>query len=300
MIDGAQNRPPRFHQNRRPKDMTADATETAVSRHYTHGGLEAAIRDGLAALGKDPESLAPTDLAPVDEFHIGGREATEHLAQSLGLKAGMRLLDIGSGIGGAARYFAGEHSVTVTGIDLTDEYVEVASTLAAWVGLSRQVTFRQASALALPFEAASFEAVTMLHVGMNIADKAALFAETARVLVSGGQIGVYDIMRVGDGPLAFPVPWAADEMASFLATPDAYQDALAAAGLEVVAQENRLDYAISFFARMRARLGGKDGPPPLGLHILMGADAPTKVGNMMRNVEAGLMAPVEIIARKPG
>jgi radical SAM superfamily enzyme YgiQ (UPF0313 family) len=70
--------------------------------------------------------------------------------------------------------------------------------------------------------------------------------------------------------------------------------------LEVFAQESRRDFAIAFFERMRARLGGKDGPPPLGLHILMGADASAKVGNMIRNVEAGLMAPVQIVARKPG
>jgi SAM-dependent methyltransferase len=300
MIGIAQIRPPSIHRIRRPEVMTADTTETDVSRHYTHGGLEAAIRDGLAALGKDPAGLRPADLAPVDEFHIGGREATERLAQSLGLKPGMRLLDIGSGIGGAARYFAADHGAEVVGIDLTDEYVQVASTLAAWVGLSKQVTFRQASALALPFEAASFEAATMLHVGMNIADKAALFAEAARVLAPGGQIGVYDVMRVGDGPLVYPVPWAADEAASFLAPPEAYRDALAAAGLEVFAQESRRDFAVAFFERMRARLGGKDGPPPLGLHILMGADASAKVGNMIRNVEAGLMAPVQIVARKPG
>ena len=280
--------------------MTAEATETAASRHYAHGSLEAAIRDALAAIGKDIESLAPADLAPVDEFHIGGREATEHLARALGLTAGMRLLDIGSGIGGAARYFAAEHGAEVVGIDLTDEYVQVASTLAAWVGLSKQVTFRHASALALPYEAASFEAATMLHVGMNIPDKAALFAEAARVLAPGGQLGVYDIMRVGDGPLAYPVPWAADETVSFLAVPETYKEALTGAGLDIVAEENRRDYAIAFFERMRARLGGQDGPPPLGLHILMGADAPIKVGNMMRNIEAGLMAPVEIIARKPG
>ena len=280
--------------------MTTDATETDVSRHYTHGGLEAAIREGLAALGMGPEGLAPADLAPVDEFHIGGREATERLAQSLGLKPGMRLLDIGSGIGGAARYFAADHGAEVVGIDLTEEYVRVASTLAAWVGLSEQVTFRQASALALPFEAATFEAATMLHVGMNITDKAALCTEAARILVPSGQIGIYDVMQVGDGPLAFPVPWATDEAVSFLAAPDAYRNALTGAGLEIIAEENRRDYAIAFFERMRARLGGKDGPPPLGLHLLMGADAQAKVGNMMRNVEAGLIAPVQIVARKPG
>jgi len=157
---------------------------------------------------------------------------------------------------------------------------------------------RQASALDLPFPPGSFDAATMLHVGMNIADKPALFAETARVLAAGGRIGIYDIMRLEDGPLAYPVPWTAGEAADFLAPIDTYRKAIAAAGLSVVSVENRRDFAVDFFDRLQARLRGAGGPPPLGLHILMGADAPTKVANMIANIAAGIMAPVEIIARK--
>ncbi|HUT49429.1 MAG TPA: methyltransferase domain-containing protein [Alphaproteobacteria bacterium] len=186
--------------------MTAKTTENTVARHYTHGGLEAAIRAALAAAGKDPVALAPGDLAPVDEFHIGGHEATEHLAQTLKITPGMHLLDIGCGIGGAARYFAAASGARVTGIDLTDEYVAVATALADWVGLSGQVSFRQASALDLPFDAGTFDGAAMLHVGMNIADKARLFTEAARTLKPGGRMGVYDVMRIGEGALAYPVP----------------------------------------------------------------------------------------------
>jgi SAM-dependent methyltransferase len=279
--------------------MTARSSEGLVARHYTHGSLEDAIRAALVATGKDLDALAPGDLTPVDEFHIGGREATEHLAARLGIAPGTRLLDIGSGIGGAARFFAAEHGAQVTGIDLTEEYVAVAVALADWVGLSGQVSFRYASALDLPFDAGTFEVVTMLHVGMNIADKTALFAELARVLAPGGRIGVYDVMRIGDGALAYPVPWAADEATSFLTPIDTYREALTAAGLVIETEESRRDFALDFFERLRARVAHPDGPPPLGLHILMGADAPDKIANMMRNISAGLMAPVEIVGRKP-
>ena len=44
------------------------------------------------------------------------------------------------------------------------------------------VSFRQASALALPFEAEEFDAATLIHVGMNIKDKAKVFSEVRRVL----------------------------------------------------------------------------------------------------------------------
>ncbi|MDH3234127.1 MAG: methyltransferase domain-containing protein [Alphaproteobacteria bacterium] len=276
------------------------STETTVALHYTHGGLEDAIRAALTAAGKDPANLAPGDLAPVDEFHVGGHEATEHFAKTLKIAPGMKLLDIGCGIGGAARHFAATAGAQVCGIDLTEEYVAVATSLANCVGLSEQVAFRQASALDIPFDADTFDGATMLHVGMNIADKARLFAEAARVVKPGGQMGIYDIMRTGEGALEFPVPWAADETTSFLATAGDYRAALAAAGFEVIAEENRRDFAVAFFDKLSARMRKTGGPPPLGLHILMGAEAPAKIANMVRNITVGLMAPVEIVARKTG
>ena len=271
--------------------------EQDVAQHYGRGGLEQAILDGLKAMGREPDAIGPDDLAGVDEFHIGGRQATIDLAGQLGLRPGMRLLDIGSGIGGAARFFAARYDCHVTGIDLTPEYVTLAEALSHRVGLGDRVDFRVGSALELPFENGSFDAATMLHVGMNIADKRALFERVRQVLAPGGAFAVYDVMRTGGGDLSFPVPWAATPASSFVATPEAYREALGAAGFEVIAERNRRDFAIEFFRQMRARIA-ESGPPPLGLHILMGADAPTKVANMIANLEAGRIAPVEMICRR--
>ena len=105
--------------------------EQAVARHYAHGTLEETILNALAAAGKDVNRLTPKDLAPVDEFHIGGRQATIAFAEQFGPRPEMRLLDIGCGLGGAARYFADAHGCRVTGIDLSAEYVAVANALAA-------------------------------------------------------------------------------------------------------------------------------------------------------------------------
>ena len=273
--------------------------DPAIARHYTHGELEAAIRDALVELGKSPGALKPHDLAPVDEFHIGGREATINFAETFGVAKGMRLLDIGSGIGGASRYFAHQHDCSVSGIDLTAEYVEVASTLAQWVGLDGKVDYHHGSALEPPFDDGSFDGAYMMHVGMNIADKEALCTAIARILKPGGRFGIYDVMRVGDGDLAFPVPWASNPSSSHVADPADYRMALEAAGLQVVAETSRSDFAVAFFNDLRAKVAASGGPPPLGLHILMGADAPAKVSNMIANLEAGLIAPTELIAEKP-
>jgi ubiquinone/menaquinone biosynthesis C-methylase UbiE len=270
--------------------------EQAVARHYAHGSLDEAILNALAAAGKDVNHLSPKDLAPVDEFHIGGRQATIAFAQQFGPQPGMRLLDIGCGLGGAARYFASEHGCQVTGIELSGEYVAVANALAARVGLEKQVSCQQGSALDLPFAAGSFDGAYMFHVGMNIEDKSRLFREVRRVLNVSGVFGIYDVMRIADGDLSYPVPWASSPKASFVADAASYGRLLAAAGFEVLKQRNRRDFALELFAQMRAR-GAAGAPAPLGLHIVMGANAGQKVKNMAADITSGLIAPIELISR---
>ena len=269
-----------------------------VARHYTHGNLVSAIRDGLKALGKSTGSVTIDDLAPVDEFHIGGRSASKEFLGQLGLKPDAHVLDVGCGLGGAARFAASRYHCRVTGVDLTDEYVQTGTALCAWVGLGDRIELRCASALELPFLDGIFEGAYMLHVGMNIPDKAKLCAEVARVLRPGALFGIYDVMRTGDGELSYPVPWAATADTSFVAGPEDYKRALAAAGFAIVAERNRRDFALAFFEQLRAKTAAAGGPPPLGLHVLMGHHTPDKLKNMITNIAAGRIAPVEIVARK--
>jgi len=271
--------------------------EQEVVRHWTHGSLEEAIRNGLIASGHSLDSLQPDDLAPVDEFHMGGREATVHLAEKIELKPDMTVLDVGSGIGGPARFFASHYGCRVVGIDVTPEYVDVAESLTAMVGFAGQVAFKTASATALPFDAEGFDAAMLIHVAMNIADKQALCAEVARVLKPRGAFAVYEVMRTSDGDLSYPVPWAETADLSFLATPTTFRKALERSGFTVVAEENRRDFALDFFRRIRTRML-ESGPPPLGIHLHMGSAAPEKIANMIDNMERGLIAPVEMICRR--
>jgi len=270
--------------------------EQTVARHYSHGSLEQAILEALAAAGKDVNRLSPADLAPVDEFHVGGRPATVAFAEQLGVHSGMRLLDVGCGLGGAARYFAHEHGCHVTGIDLSDEYVTVANALAARVGLGAMVSCQQGSALALPFTPGSFDAAYLLHVGMNIENKSGLFAQIRRVLAPSGILGIYDIMRLGAGGLSYPVPWAGGPETSFVADAATYRRLLESAGFDVLKERNRRDFALEIFRQMRAR-SASGRPAPLGLHIVMGDNAAQKVANMMNDIDRGLIAPTEMICR---
>jgi SAM-dependent methyltransferase len=269
--------------------------EQDISDHYTRGDLLAAIRESL---GKPIESITVDDLAPVDEFHVGGRQASEDFLGQLDLTSEKHFLDVGCGLGGAARFVASRYGSRVTGIDLTLEYVETAKVLCGWVGLSDRVSLHQGSALSLPFADRAFDGAYMLHVGMNIADKAKLCLEVGRVLKSGVLFGIYDVMRTGPGELTFPVPWATTAGSSFVAEAEEYRRALCDAGFTVVAERNRRDFALTFFDQLRARTTAAGGRPFLGLHLLMGRSTPDKIQNIVENISAGRIAPVELIARR--
>ncbi|MCU1239805.1 MAG: ubiquinone biosynthesis protein [Candidatus Acidoferrum typicum] len=272
------------------------STEAAVAGHYGRGRLEESILAAVAREGKDPEKLTAGDLASVDEFHVGGIEATQELAKHMELRAGLRVLDVGSGIGGPARYFAAEHGCRVTGIDLTEEFVRVARSLTMRTKLDGLVEFRQGSALEMPFEGESFDRAYMIHVGMNIADKAGIFREVRRVLKAGGLFTVFDIMRAKDGEIQYPVPWALSEETSFVGTARDYRDALQKAGFQIAQERGRAPFGIAFTERVIARMT-QGGPPALGLHLLMGEKTPMMIRNILAMMKEGVLEPVEIYAR---
>lgn len=279
-----------------------DNYENAVAAHYGTGGLLARIDAGLHAGGADPALLKPEDLAPVDEFHVGGRKATEHAIAKMSLSAADHVLDVGCGLGGAARYVAAELGCSVAGIDLTPEFIDVAKTLTARLGLDGQVRLEAASALAMPFEDGVFDAAYSFHVAMNIPNRAGLYREIARVMRPAGTLCIYDIMKTGPGEIVFPMPWAETPETSHLTSLEETQELLEEAGFEVREIEDRRDFALQFF---RQRLAGRDGdgpppppPPPLGIHLVMGGTWREKFKNTLENTSAGRIAPVQMIARR--
>jgi SAM-dependent methyltransferase len=269
-------------------------TEQKVSEHYGKEGLEERILQALKRLGKD--SVAPSDLAAMDEFHVGGLAATRELAEQMELRPGLRMLDVGSGVGGPARYFAAEHGCHVTGVDLTDDFVRVAQNLTRMLKLEDLSEFRQASALELPLADGTFDRAYMIHVGMNIADKAGVFREVKRVLKPGGLFTIFDVMRKGEGTLRYPLPWALSEETSFVADVATYRRMLEDAGFRIEKERGRGEFAIQATERNVEQMA-KNGPPILGLQLLMGENTPLMVKNVLAMMKEGLVEPVELVAR---
>lgn len=264
----------------------------SVATHYDTGTLLERIRAGLSAAGVDAPT--PADLKPVDEFHTGGLDATEALLDPLRIAPKMRVVDLGCGIGGTARFIAERYGVRVTGIDLTPAFVDTAQALSRMVGLDDFLDFEVANALEMPFADGSVDLVTMLHVGMNIPNKRALFKEVRRVLAPRGRFALYDVMMRGPGTVPLPMPWASDEDANWITPPESYRYAAQGAGMVLIGERDRGAYADAFFEN----LVSGDNPPPLGLHLIMGDTAREKFGNLARTTCAGTIGPWEMVFGK--
>lgn len=214
-------------------------TDDVVRRHYGSKGLEEVVFAALAAAGLDLDALTPEDLAGLDQLHAGGAAATRYVLEQLELGESTLLLDVGCGVGGPGRLAAARYGCPVTGIDLSPDFVALARTLTERVGLASHVAHDVGTATALPYADGSFARAMLVHAGMNIPDKATTFREVRRVLEPGGLFAVYEQMRIGDGDLTYPLPWATDETASFVETRDGYATLLGDAGFRLEHEEDR-------------------------------------------------------------
>ncbi len=257
--------------------------DAKIDKHYGFGGIMEKIEAGLNLAGKDVGSLTVDDLAPIDEFHTRGRESTLEVAELANLQPSDLILDVGCGLGGTARHLAEQYDCKVTGIDLTQEYIDVGQKLTDMVGLSNRVDLRQGSALDIPYEDGSFDVVWTEHVQMNIADKTGFYSEIARVLKPGGRLLFHDIFRGLGEPPHYPLPWAEDESISSLATEADAHSTMEQVGLEIQHWIVKVQESIEFFRRVAKKIEA-DGSPPIGIHLLMGDNASVKLQNYVRNM----------------
>lgn len=274
-----------------PKGGTKVSETEETIKRYSTGMLRERVHTALRAEGHEPEVLKASDLGEADHFHIGGREATQFVALKLHIGLGTRVLDVGSGLGGPARYFASQGAV-VTGVDITSEFVDLANELDNACGMGGSITMLRHPAQHTGLAAESFDTAVLMHVGMNLGEKRAVFTEIFRVLRRGGSLGIYDLM--GSNELTYPLPWADSADTSHVESGEAYIDHLIGAGFDVSQNIDRRHEALALATRMQA---GRPGP--LDIPIVLGDRPELRMKHVFEAIAADLITPRLIVAVKP-
>jgi len=269
-----------------------------IHSYYSPNDLYNKIIEGLHKLGTDLSDVTLDDLQPVDEFHIRGDTATKELIELAGFTPDLHILDVGCGIGGSTRRLAHETGCRVTGIDLSDEYIDTAQRLTQLLNMQERVKFHAASALALPFEDNSFDGVWSLQMNMNVDDKLSWLAETYRVLKPRSRAVLYEVCGNKNSPVHFPVPWAQDSSMSFLVPPQSFREVIMSAGFDIVVWNDKTDLAKKAFAEVKEPIG-EPALPILGVYMLVGNDISTKAYNLHRNLDEERVSLIETVVAKP-
>ncbi len=272
--------------------------EKTIADHWGSGDVYALIIAALAKMSKSPDAITMEDLAPVDHFHARGFAATVELADRLPLRSDQKVIDIGCGLGGPARYIAKRFQCRVSGVDITEPFVEAANKLTALLNMENDVVIELGDGQRLPYADALFDGAYTQHVTMNVADRPRFFAEAHRVLKTGA---FFALTEHGLGPKGnphYPLPWSEDGSGASLVTPAETRAFLETAGFEDVIIENTGEKYVAAY-KVALEKAEKGILPPLGTHILMGQSALQKTRNSARNIEEGRTHPIQVICRKP-
>lgn len=277
-----------------PLDLT-----TAVNAHYGRVKIGEALLRSLEEAGKNLDALSMDDLAPLEDFHSGGRAATIALAGLAGISAGMRIIDVGCGIGGPARALAHHFGCRVAGIDLTREFCSAGRLLTDRIGLADKVSLHWGNALNMPFPDYSFDVAWVQHVTMNVPDKPSMFKEIKRILRPNGVLALCEVFA-GDRPVKhFPVPWARNPELSFLLPVEEVQKLLESTGFVRGQWQDVTDESVGWFRRRLAE-GREQGPGRSSLVTFMGPDFPLMMANVLSNLQEARLRVARGVYRFPG
>jgi len=170
----------------------SDVSEgVAVARDY----YDSEEADGFYSAIWGGEDIHIGIYDETDDIRTASRQTVDHMVAKLGDISAKRIVDLGSGYGGAARVLAGEHGAHVTCLNLSSVENERNRSLTSEAGLADRIDVIDGSFDAMPFADASFDAAWSQDAILHAPDRSAVLDEVARVLKPGGLFIFHDPMQ---------------------------------------------------------------------------------------------------------
>jgi cyclopropane fatty-acyl-phospholipid synthase-like methyltransferase len=258
------------------------------------------INNELAELGIAPDQpLAPEQLFPFDQFHYLGTDAVRAAAGIIGLGRASRVLEVGSGLGGPARYLAHTVGCHVTALELQEELHALAATLTRRCGLESHVTHIRGDALTYPLTDHAFDAVVSWLAIHHIRARPRLLARLAATLRPGGRIYIEDLVvrapfSPGDASVVRQMLYGE----TVTSVGDYVADAIKAGFVDIETTDMTPAWTVFCHGRAAAFVAGRDWQERVhGVEIA--ARLETFFSTVHRLFASGSLGGVRIVARRP-
>lgn len=271
----------------------------ALASHYRQQNLDEQIKHALDTARNNQVDFDPNIIAAVDQFHIGGLQATKDMLAIAQFSADDFILDIGCGIGGPARNISQQCGTQVIGLDLSYDYCVAADFISTRLNLSDRTGFIQANAVHLPFCDSSFSGIWTQHVSMNIEDKDLLFSELSRILKPAGKLVMYEVTRQSRtrDSVTYPLPWSVDGSYSFLQHQNDYREMIDAHGLHISQFSDVTSSALDSVKILLTRLQKNQVRKP-NLGLLLGHHYQAMMQNLAQALGDDSLSVHQILATK--
>jgi sarcosine/dimethylglycine N-methyltransferase len=191
--------------------------------------------------------------SPTDPIAVASRRTVETMAQLLpDPSADWRILDIGSGYGGAARYLAQTWGCRVTALNLSEVENQRNRQLCQQQGLAEQIDVVDGSFEQIPCENAQFDLVWSQDAILHSGDREQVLREVVRVLKPGGIFIFTDPMQSDSCPEGVLQPILDRIHLTSLGSPGFYRQTAQALGLIEVAFVDHTPQLVEHYRRVLA------------------------------------------------
>jgi len=270
---------------------------TDIENFWTRGDLYSRINQAMSDSGLNNKKLEIEDLFPIDQYHARGIGATKDLGKRMPITKNQKILDVGCGLGGPARYYAKEFKCHITGVDITPSFIEIGNNFNRLTSMSTMVDLYVGNGEKLEFEDEVFDGAYSQHVTMNISDRMKFFSEIYRVLKKGS---FFAFTEHGLGPECdpiFPLPWADNQEMSFLLPLENTNAILKEIGFQKIKIIETGDKYIAGYEKLIQKQP-KSEKPTLGIHVIGGSSMHERSINSMRSIKENRTLPFEIVCEK--